>query len=177
MWRCGRLWQFVGSLWLFVSSLQSFAGGLCHFLVVFGRLLVVFHRSCSFVVVCCGLWLLPVLVFTPYNMLQQIQRTFLWCLNLDFSRVSVYRETYLYLFCEFLFFKDSKIQSCKLYNTKYMIASSQITNTRTSTFIALLVFKLLSCKVLFIDRKDNRNLKSRLLFKEIANFTGTFQID
>ena len=46
-----------------------------------------------------------------------------------------------------------KLQSCKLYVNKYMIASTQITNT----FIAVLVFKLLSRKVLFISRKGNRN--------------------
>ena len=38
-----------------------------------------------------------------------------------------------------------------------MIASTQITNTEVFLFIAVLVFKLLSCKVLFINRKDNRN--------------------
>ena len=49
-----------------------------------------------------------------------------------------------------------QVQSCKLYNNKYLIASTQITNTEIFTFIAVLVFKLLSCKVLFISRKDNR---------------------
>ena len=38
-----------------------------------------------------------------------------------------------------------------------MIASTQITNTEVFVFIAVLVFKLLSRKVLFINRKDNRN--------------------
>ena len=67
-----------------------------------------------------------------------------------------------------------KVQSCKLYNSKYMIASSQITNTEILAVIAVLIFKLLSCKVLFINRKDNRNklLKSRLLLKKIANLTS-----
>ena len=53
-----------------------------------------------------------------------------------------------------------KVQSCKLYNTKYRFihgASSQITNTEIFTFKAVLVFKLLSHKVLFINRKDKRN--------------------
>ena len=50
-----------------------------------------------------------------------------------------------------------KVQSCKLCNAKYMITSTQITNTEIFTFIAVLVFKLLSRKVLFINRKDNRN--------------------
>ena len=45
-----------------------------------------------------------------------------------------------------------KVQSCKLYNNKYMIASTQITNTEIFAFIAVLVFKLLSRKVLFIKR-------------------------
>ena len=49
-----------------------------------------------------------------------------------------------------------KVQSCKLYN-KHMIASTQITNTEMFAFIAVVVFKLLSHKVLFINRKDNRN--------------------
>ena len=30
-------------------------------------------------------------------------------------------------------------------------------NTKIFAFIAVLVFKLLGCKVLFINRKDNRN--------------------
>ena len=38
-----------------------------------------------------------------------------------------------------------------------MIVSTQITNTETFTFIALLVFKLFGRKVLFINRKDNKN--------------------
>ena len=43
----------------------------------------------------------------------------------------------------------------QIYNNKYMIASTQITNTESFAFIA--VFKLLSSKVLFKNRKDNRN--------------------
>ena len=50
-----------------------------------------------------------------------------------------------------------KAQSCKLYNNKYMIALTKITNTEIFAFIAVLVFKLLRGKVLFINRKDNRN--------------------
>ena len=38
-----------------------------------------------------------------------------------------------------------------------MMASTQIRNTEIFAFIAAVVFKLLSRKVLFIDRKDNRN--------------------
>ena len=38
-----------------------------------------------------------------------------------------------------------------------MIASSPITNTEIFAFITVLVFKLLSRKVLFINRKDKRN--------------------
>ena len=59
----------------------------------------------------------------------------------------------------FLFHLDLKVQSCKLYNNKYIISSTQITNTEIfySSFlfteIAVLVFKLLSLKVLFITGK------------------------
>ena len=38
-----------------------------------------------------------------------------------------------------------------------MIVSIHITNTEIFTFIAVLVFKLLSRKVLFINRKNKRN--------------------
>ena len=41
--------------------------------------------------------------------------------------------------------------------SKYMIDSKQITNTEIFAFIDALVFKLSSRKVLFINRKDNRN--------------------
>ena len=38
-----------------------------------------------------------------------------------------------------------------------MIALTQITNNEIFAFVAALVFKLLSHKILFINRKDNRN--------------------
>ena len=44
-----------------------------------------------------------------------------------------------------------KVQSCKLYNNKYMIASTKIANTEIFAFIAVLVFKLLSGNVLFVN--------------------------
>ena len=50
-----------------------------------------------------------------------------------------------------------KVQSCKLYSNKYMLASTQITNTEIFTFVTVLGFTLLSRKILFINRKDNRN--------------------
>ena len=52
-----------------------------------------------------------------------------------------------------------------------MIPSTQIINTEVSAFIAVVAFRLLSNKVLFVNRKDNRNYNN-LLFKKIANFTG-----
>ena len=50
-----------------------------------------------------------------------------------------------------------KIQSCDLYNNKYMIASIQITHNEVFTSIAAEAFKLVGNRVLFIDKKDNRN--------------------
>ena len=50
-----------------------------------------------------------------------------------------------------------KVQSYKSYNNKYIIASTQIRKTEIFAFIAILFFKLLSRKVLFINRKENRN--------------------
>ena len=40
-----------------------------------------------------------------------------------------------------------------------MIASTQITNIEIFAFIAVLVFKLLSHKVLFINRKSKETVK------------------
>ena len=60
------------------------------------------------------------------------------------------------------FFK-LKVQLCKIHDNKYMIASTQtlkfpqINNIAISAFKAILVFKLLSRKVLFINRTENRN--------------------
>ena len=57
----------------------------------------------------------------------------------------------------FYSYRYFKVQSCRLYDNKYMIALTHITNIKNFTFIAVPVFKLLSRKVLFINRKDNRN--------------------
>ena len=51
------------------------------------------------------------------------------------------------------FFNYLKVQSCKLYNNKYMIASIQLTNTEIFVLITVLIFKLMSRKVLFINKK------------------------
>ena len=54
-------------------------------------------------------------------------------------------------------FINLKVQSYKLYNSKYVIASMQIRNTEIFAFIAVVVFMLLGRKVFFVNRKDNRN--------------------
>ena len=48
--------------------------------------------------------------------------------------------------------KYLKVQSSKLYNHKYMIVSTQITNTEIFAFIPILVFKLLNRKVLLKEK-------------------------
>ena len=53
-----------------------------------------------------------------------------------------------------------------------MIVSTQIPNTEIFGFITVLVFKLLSRKILFINKRQLKLLKSRLILKKIANFTG-----
>ena len=62
-----------------------------------------------------------------------------------------------------------KVQSCKLYDDKYMIAPTKL----KCASIYVLVLKLFSRKVFFTNRKRQQKLlKSRLIFKKIANFTG-----
>ena len=56
-----------------------------------------------------------------------------------------------------------------------MIASTQITSTEIFAFIAVLVFKLLSCKVLFINRKDNSRYEQPGVFTTMG-ITTWFQI-
>ena len=46
-----------------------------------------------------------------------------------------------------------KLQTYKLYINKYMIASTQVTNTEIFGFITALLFTLSSRKMLFINRK------------------------
>ena len=47
--------------------------------------------------------------------------------------------------------------SMEIYNNKHMVTSTQRKSTKIFAFIAALVFKLLTLKVLFINRKENRN--------------------
>ena len=71
------------------------------------------------------------------------------------------------------FVKNSFIKGTIMQSNKYMITSIQVTNTEIFTFISVLVFKLLSCKVLFINRKCKRSCqKVGYFFKRKANFTG-----
>ena len=60
-----------------------------------------------------------------------------------------------------------KVQSCKLYDNKYMIPLTQITNTEVFAFIAVLFLGFV-----YKQERQKELLKSRLLLKKIANFTG-----
>ena len=69
-----------------------------------------------------------------------------------------------------MFIQYLKVQSCKLYNNEYMIASTQIKDTEIFAFIAVLVFKLMS--FVHKQKRQKKLLESRQLVKKIANFTG-----
>ena len=60
-----------------------------------------------------------------------------------------------------------KVQSCKLNNNKYIIASTQITKIGIFEFIAALVLKLLSRKVLIQTENTTETVK-----KKAINFMG-----
>ena len=71
--------------------------------------------------------------------------------------IEVYSEHFFFFYN--IFFSKIKIillkvPLCRIYNNKYIIAS---THTEIFAFNAILVFKLLSRKVLFINRRNNRN--------------------
>ena len=57
-----------------------------------------------------------------------------------------------------------KVQSCKLCNNKYMIASTQITNAEVFAFKPVLILKLSSRKVLFINKKTIETVKKQATF-------------
>ena len=52
-----------------------------------------------------------------------------------------------------------KVQSWKLYNNKYLITSTQVTNTEKFAFISVLVLKLLSGSFVYKDRKTIETVK------------------
>ena len=56
-----------------------------------------------------------------------------------------------------------------------MITSTQITSTGIFAFIAVLLFKLLSCSFFVSNQKKQKLLNSRVLFKKTANITGKLQ--
>ena len=94
----------------------------------------------------------------PRKVLQRLQRkslhkTFALQLQKNLVKIKIWVDFYFNL----------KVQSCKLYDNKYMIASIQIKNTDIVTFVSVLVLKLLSRKVLFTNR---------LHLTKIANLTG-----
>ena len=101
---------------------------------------------------CCFYFFYFLVIFYCYFL--TLTKSWLFVLNL--CLFSFFHSFYFY----FHFYRSIllylKVQSSKLYN-KYMIASTKITNNDIFAFIAVLVFKLLSHKVLFIKRKDNRN--------------------
>ena len=55
-----------------------------------------------------------------------------------------------------------------------MIASTEITNSEIFAFVAILVLKLLNCKVLFINRKDNKTVKKVGYCKIINSWNEKF---
>ena len=66
-----------------------------------------------------------------------------------------------------------KVQSCKLYNKQIYDRFNTNNKNEIFAFISVLVLKLFSRKVFFTNRKRQyKLLKSGLLFKKIASFTG-----
>ena len=83
---------------------------------------------------------------------QQNYARYMW---LYFGEMSQLPETYPEKNKELI---HLKVQSCKLYNNKYMIASTQITNTEILAFISVLVLKSSRRKALFTNRKRQQNI-------------------
>ena len=112
-----------------------------------------FHKN-SLIVPCCIFGRFEIQTLTPNRFKNETNDT-LKLLGHSFNHLQgfVKQKVVAPHRCSF----NLKVQSCKLYNNKYMIASTQTTNIDIFAFIAVLVFQLLRCKVLFINIKDNRN--------------------
>ena len=89
--------------------------------------------------------------------MQQIYRRTLMPKSITLRSKAYFASYYLRYPDFFLSCFDLKVQSCKLCNNKYMIASTQITATEIFVFTTALVFKLLGRKFFFVNRKGNRN--------------------
>ena len=81
-----------------------------------------------------------------------------------FLRIFIFKNNCIFIYSIFIYsaWKTAnevslKVQPCKLCNNKNMIASTPIINNGIFPFIAVLVLKLSSRKVLFINRKNNKN--------------------
>ena len=74
----------------------------------------------------------------------------IWNYILQKSAVKLWTRIYIY-FRVYLRKRTITVLKC------YMIASAQIKNNEVFVFITVLVFTLLSHKILFINRRDNRN--------------------
>ena len=107
--------------------------------------------------------------------------------RIDFVVIPSYRELPCFPSRQFLRTSKHHVN----YIITHIIASTQITNTEIFAFIAILIFKLLNRKVLFINKKDNRNYQKvgyflrkqqilRVIFYRIINtwnpnFQDTFE--
>ena len=103
-------------------------------------------------------------VLFPRNSILIGQFSIKSCCGKPSSKISEYpfkqNENMLIQICwyyTYFHYNSLKVQSCKLYNNKYMITPTKITNTEIFASSAVLVFKLFSSKVLFTNWKDNRN--------------------
>ena len=88
---------------------------------------------------------------------------FALCKNAINNYHALHYNIFFFIFCagdcwtSSSFFSIIKGKVIQINNKKYMIALTQITNADIFAPIAVQIFKLLSCKALFINRKDNRN--------------------
>ena len=93
---------------------------------------------------------------TIWNYILQKSAVKLWTRIYIYFRVYLRKRTITVL--KWIFWSEQlKVQSCKLYKNNYMITSAQMKNNEVFAFITVLVFTLLTHKILFMNRKDNRN--------------------
>ena len=119
------------------------------YVAILSNITHIFNMETSYIWLSIGLFLF---ILYQYIHIYKIYKSY--CFPHEPCEVSTESTTWLSFWCGM---KILKVQSWKLYNNIYMIASRQITNTESFSFIAVLFFSLLNRKVLLITKKQNRN--------------------
>ena len=124
-------------------------------------------------------WNVEIIIALWWNILLSLRQNYKTELKTEFLRERFWIVSWEPLkdfFQHFFWKKNFTAFNASLQNKIFLLKRRcKDTDTERHAFRAVLVFNLLSRKVLFINRRDNRHcctVKTRLRFEKIANFKG-----